>query len=98
VINEIMCHPHLLPGTNNLPPRESPEQWIELHNRGNTVDLGGWELSGGISYIFTPGQAIPAGGFLCVADDVPYLRALYPSINIVGDFGGRLSGKTIASS
>src|SRR5262249_43900140 len=25
-------------------------------------------------------------------DDVPYLRALYPGINIVGDFGGRLSG------
>jgi hypothetical protein len=95
VINEIMYHPHLLPGTNNLAPQESPEQWIELYNRSsNTVDLTGWEMAGGISYIFTPGQTIPSGGFLVVADDVPYLRSLYPSINIVGDYGGRLSAKT----
>jgi hypothetical protein len=96
VINEIMYNHALLPPLNsNSPPRSSPEAWIELYNRGGSaVDLGGWELAGGISYLFTPGQSIPAGGYLVVADDVPYLRALYPSINIVGDFGGRLSGRS----
>ncbi len=96
VINEIMySHALLPPLTSNSPPRSSPEAWIELYNRSaNAVDLGGWELSGGISYLFTPGQMIPAGGYLVVADDVPYLRALYPSISIVGDFGGRLSGRS----
>jgi hypothetical protein len=96
VINEIMYNHALLPPlTSNSPPRSSPESWIELYNRsGSAVDLAGWELSGGISYLFTPGQMIPAGGYLVVADDVPYLRALHPGINIVGDFGGKLSGKS----
>jgi hypothetical protein len=78
-----------------LPPKESPEAWIELYNHSaGPVDLTGWELGGGISYVFTPGQILPAGGYLVVADDVPYLRALHPGITIVGDFGGRLSGKS----
>jgi hypothetical protein len=96
VINEIMYNHALLPPlSSNSVPRESPEAWIELYNRSsNAVDLAGWELSGGISYLFTPGQMIPAGGYLVVADDVPYLRALHPGIEIVGDFGGRLSGKS----
>jgi len=96
VINEIMYNHALLPPlTNNTLPRPSPEAWIELYNRGtNPVDLTGWELSGGIDYLFTPGPIIPPGGYLVVADDVPYLRALYPGIDIVGDFGGGLSGKS----
>jgi len=96
VINEIMYNHALLPPlSSNSLPRPSPEAWIELYNRSsNAVDLAGWELGGGISYLFTPGQSIPAGGYLVVADDVPFLRALHPGINIVGDFGGRLSGKS----
>jgi hypothetical protein len=96
VINEIMYNHALLPPlSSNSLPRESPEAWVELFNKSsNAVDLAGWELGGGISYLFTAGQSIPAGGYLVVADDVPFLRALHPGINIVGDFGGRLSGKS----
>lgn len=95
VINEIMYNHARLPGANGLPPQESPEAWIELFNRGaSPVDLTGWELGGGVSYVFSAGQIIPAGGYLVIADDVPYLKALYPGITIVGDFGGRLSGKS----
>ena len=95
VINEIMYDHALLAPTNGSLPRPSPEAWIELYNRSaNTVDLTGWELTGGVSYLFTPGQTIAPGAYLVVADDVPYLRALHPGIDIVGDFGGRLSGSS----
>ena len=93
VINEIMHSHALLAGISNQPPQKSPEEWLELHNRSaNPVDLTGWQLAGGISYLFTAGQTIPAGGYLVVSDDVPYLRALYPSLTIVGDYGGKLGG------
>jgi len=95
VINEIMYHHQLLPATNPAaagPPGESPEAWIELYNRSvNTVDLSGWELTGGVSYQFDPGTMIGAGEYLVIADDAVALRALYPGIDIVGNLGGRLS-------
>lgn len=92
VINEIM-HSHALLRDTNGAPQPSPEEWLELHNKSaNAIDLGGWELRGGISYLFTPGQVIPAGGYLIVANDVPHMRALYPNLAVVGDYGGRLGG------
>lgn len=95
VINEIMYDHQLGSPSNNLagPPRR--EQWIELYNRsGATVDLTGWELGGGIGYTFSPGQTIPAGGYLVVADDIVALRMSYPSIPMVGNYSGRLSGRS----
>lgn len=90
VINEIMYHHALLPNGE-----ESPEEWIELYNRGNqTVDLTGWEIEGGVDFTFAPGTSIAPSGYLVVADDAAYLRGLYPSIPIVGNLGGGLSGKT----
>ena len=95
VINEIMYNHKLLPPTNNLPARPSPESWLELYNRsGAPVDLTGWRLDGGIGYAFSAGQTIPAGGYLVVADDMSFMRAMYPSIPMVGNFSGRLSGRT----
>ena len=95
VINEIMYNPHPLPATNGLPPRSSPEAWIEIFNRSaSPVDLTGWELAGGVQYTFTPGKTLAPGAYLVIADDVPFLKSLYPSIDIVGDFGGRLSGRS----
>jgi hypothetical protein len=95
VINEIMYHHALLPGTNGALPEASPEAWIELFNRSpNAVDLTGWELDGGITYHFTPGQTIAPGGYLVVADDAAYMRTLYPSLEVVGNFGGRLAAKS----
>jgi hypothetical protein len=95
VINEIMYNHQLLPPTNNLPGRASAEEWIELYNRSSgPVDLTGWEIRGGIEYRFGPGQTIAAGGYLVVADNAAALRLIYPSADIVGDFGGRLSGSS----
>ena len=95
VINEIMYNHQRLQSPTGEPGKESPEAWIELYNRSaSPVDLSGWELTGGIQYTFSPGQTIQPGGYLVVADDVAYMRTLYPSLDVVGDFGGRLSGKS----
>jgi len=72
--------------------RESPEAWIELHNlAAAAVDLTGWSLSGGIRYGFEDGQILPAGGYLVVAGDKEFLKALHPAVSIAGNFEGRLS-------
>ena len=92
VINEIMYHHQSSPATNGVPPQASDEQWIELYNKGsNTVDLTGWHLEGGIRYDFLPGKMLGSGSYLVVAGNAAALRALYPSIDIVGDFSGKLS-------
>jgi hypothetical protein len=75
-----------------LPTRESPESWIELHNRGtNAVDLTGWRLDEGVDFRFAAGTTIPAGGYLVVAKDLDYMAAHYPSLSIVGPFTNQLS-------
>ncbi len=95
VINEILYSHMVLPATGpGGLPRPSAEEWLELYNRGaSPVDLTGWELGGGISYRFTPGQILPPDGYLVVARDAATLRAAYPGITIVGNYGGGLSDK-----
>jgi hypothetical protein len=91
VINEIMYHPRDPQG----PATNSPEQWIELYNRGAAaVDLTGWtlEIDGQAAFSFPTGQTLAVGGYLVVARDATYLRGLYPSIGIVGDLTRRLPG------
>jgi hypothetical protein len=99
VINEIMYDHQSLPATNVVVPgAASSEQWLELYNRStNTVDLTGWSLSGGISYNFPSGKTIAAGAYLVVAKDSAALRLSYPTIDIIGDYSGKLShnGDTI---
>ena len=73
------------------PFRERDEEWIELFNRGNaTVDLTGWEFSGGINYDFPAATSIPAGGYLVVAKDAAALSVKFPSVTIIGDYSGQL--------
>jgi hypothetical protein len=94
VINEIMYHHKAFPPVSaNIPPKDNPEAWLELYNRSsNTVDLTGWELGGGVSYkVCGRKKTIPANGYLVIADDAADLRAKYPSLDIVGNLGGRLS-------
>ena len=95
VINEIMFQHAVQTFTNGATPLDNPEQWLELFNRSsNVVDLTGWSLTGGISYQFPAGQTLAPDGYLVVAKDAIALRALYPAIDILGNFGGRLSGKS----
>ncbi len=69
----------------------SPEQWIELKNRGgSTIDIGGWKLAEGISYTFPAGTTIGAGQYLVIASDAAALLAKYPGRAIIGNFSGGL--------
>jgi len=75
-----------------LPWRESPEAWIELHNRDtNTVDLSGWQIDRGIDYTFPPGTTMAPGAYLIVTDNTNYLQSLRPGIPMIGNFTNRLS-------
>ncbi|HWB05851.1 MAG TPA: lamin tail domain-containing protein, partial [Verrucomicrobiales bacterium] len=75
-------------------PDESPEQWVELHNKsGSPVSLEGWGFRDGITYDFAPGTTLPAGGYLVVAWDVPAFQLLHPGVtNVVGPFDGGIAG------
>lgn len=90
VIHEILYHV----SPNRPDPSEPAPTWVELFNRGDHgVDLTGWRLADGIEFAFEPNTALAPGAYLVVASDADALRAQYPDIRIVGDFGGRLSHK-----
>lgn len=77
-----------------VPFHESDQEWIELYNRSShAVSLEGWKIRGGIDYDFDTPVSILPGEYLVVARDSEQLAAEYPDVDIVGDFGGRLSDK-----
>lgn len=109
VINELMYHPPDLPGNVDNVDHE----FIELHNINNAPaalstffpDPGAthpWQLFGGVSYIFSLADSIPAKGYLLVVSFDPVaepakladFRATYgldAGIQIVGPYSGQLS-------
>src|SRR5206468_8871317 len=56
-----------------------------------TADLSGWELDKGINFAFPPGTTMAPGSYLVVTGDTNYLRSLYPSTSIIGNFTNKLS-------
>ncbi len=67
VFNEIMYHP---------PTNEAASEWIELHNQNAVdVDLGGWSITGDISFAIPQGTRIPGRGYLVIASDPSTLAA-----------------------
>jgi Lamin Tail Domain/Concanavalin A-like lectin/glucanases superfamily/CotH kinase protein len=69
----------------------SPEEWLELKNRGGAaVDIGGWRLTDGVEFTFPAGTTIGAGQHLVVAANKTALLAKYPGRPIIGDFSGGL--------
>ena len=86
VINELMYDP--ISGNDD-------DQYVELYNRStNTVNLGGWQLSGGISFTFPSNTVLVPDGYLVAARNSAHLRTNYPNLNPVnclGDYNGKLS-------
>ena len=83
IINEIMYDP----------PFGQPDlEFIELFNRADqTIDLGGWQLSGGIHYRFPEGVTLPSRSYLVVADHPDRLNEIHPDLNSIGPLKGKLS-------
>src|SRR5688572_31760199 len=90
VISEIMYHPVM-----DDDPAVSHE-FIELENRTDQeIDLGGWQLGGGIRFKFAAGTRLPARAFLVVAKNRQKLLADVPSYKldaarVTGDYDGEL--------
>jgi hypothetical protein len=89
---EVIAREILTPATPATPFRNSPEQWIEIYNKGNsTVDLSGWEFSDGISFTLPDPTMLGPDQFLVVAGDLPSFTAKYPAVVVAGEFKGNLS-------
>jgi hypothetical protein len=88
VINEIMYSPISL---------NDDDQYVELYNAGaSPVNLGGWQLVSGISYLFPSNTIIQPDGYVVVARNVSRMLANYANLNagnLFGNFGGSLSHK-----
>jgi len=90
VISEIIYHP---PTTNVL------ETWFELYNSGPTnVNLTGWRVSKGVTFVFPTNSILGGGAYLVVAAHGPTFAAAHPGVtNYVAGWTGNLSrdGETI---
>jgi hypothetical protein len=82
VINEFYFHPpYVAPGGTCLADCSDLEQWIELHNRGNTsVNLAGWSLTRAVTYNFG-NVVMPAQSYLIVAASRTNFLASNPAVN-----------------
>jgi hypothetical protein len=85
VISEIQYH-----------PSGNASEFIELHNSGQTaIDLGGWQITNGVTFTFAAGTTILPGGWLLVVPSDPVqFRQSYnmpPSVVIVGPYEGTLA-------
>lgn len=85
--NELQYHP---------PGSDQSGEWIELGSEmAVDVDLSGWEISGGIDFVFPEGTIIEGGGQVVVARD-PANPAL-SAVDVLGPFAGQLAngGETL---
>lgn len=86
VINELMYNP--ISGNDD-------DQYVELYNRSNgPVNLGGWQLTGAVSFLFPTNVNLAANAYMVVARNLTNLFAKYPNLNAtntVGNFSGKLS-------
>lgn len=68
-------------------------EFLELHNPGpSAIDLGNWEIDGGIRFTFPADATIPAGGYLVIGEDPATLEANY-GINALGPYEGALNSR-----
>lgn len=82
VINEIMYHP---------PDDRDDLQFVELFNSGNQhVELAGWKLDKGATFVFPSGTGLGPGTFAVVCANAKAFAAHFGKVPIAGEFKGRL--------
>lgn len=68
-------------------------EFVELHNPdGVPVDLSGWKLTGAIEYTFPAGSALPASGYLVVAEDPETILSEF-RVTALGPYSGSLNSE-----
>lgn len=68
-------------------------EFVELHNPNPVaIELGHWEIDGGIRFTFPPETTIPAGGYLVIGEDPATLEAEY-GIAALGPYDGNLNSE-----
>jgi hypothetical protein len=97
-----------LPGPRQLPTQisvsntepdpasgDDDEEWIELENiTGESTDLSGWTVTGGISFVFAPGTVMAAGDKLYLSPNIAAFRGRIQSPTggeshfVVGPYAG----------
>jgi hypothetical protein len=82
VFSEIQYHP----------AAAGEPEWIELQNRLSiAVDLGGWQLSGGVEYRFPAGTTIAPGGYVVISANPAALQSATGISGVLGPWTGNLS-------
>ena len=83
VINEIHSNP-----TNS---KSFPAEFIELYNpRATNVDLSGWALTRGVSFVFPAGSSIPANSHLVLAGNPAVVQQIF-GVTALGPWTGSLA-------
>src|SRR5947208_9028928 len=71
------------------------DQYVELYNQGaNTVNIGGWQFTSGITFTFPVNTMMSPGAYVVVARNLTNLFAQYANLNsanALGNFSGKLS-------
>lgn len=91
VIHELMYHPLSSIGS----PEDPGKEWIEIYNTDavNPLDVSGYRLTRGVTFIIPAATVIPAGGYLVIAADVAKFNAEHPGFTgaVIGGWVGMLA-------
>ena len=89
VISEVMYHPRSRGDNRNM-------QFVEIYNSLPWFEeMGGWQLSGDVEFVFPENFVLPSRGFVVVAADPLALTQFAGVTNVLGSFAG---GKSLSKS
>ncbi len=86
VINEINSDP--------VDSKSRFTEYVELFNPLDTdVNIGGWQITGGVSYLVPPGTIIPACGYLVIGENPAHLATYLGYTGALGPWTGSLKNE-----
>ncbi|MDP7496852.1 MAG: lamin tail domain-containing protein, partial [Roseibacillus sp.] len=70
-----------------------PNEFVEIYNPGpGSADLSGWQITGGVEFLFPESTLLDEGAYLVVAENPSTLNAEF-QIDALGPYSGGLSGE-----